>query len=67
MAKSGISFKSNFNPKDLEKLLLDKAKQMVGQSNDIPLTCPSCKESFKGHAGLNTCPNCQSKIDFKIT
>lgn len=67
MSKSGITFKGNFNPKNLEKMLLAEARKNIERSADIPLNCPGCEYRFQGHIGLNTCPNCQAEINFSLS
>ncbi|QIW21299.1 hypothetical protein [Bacillus thuringiensis] len=66
-----MSFKMNFDMKDLEKALKEKAENAIkqGKSGDTTqIECPNCKKEFEivAKEGTVECPHCAHKTDVTL-
>jgi len=48
--------------KDLEKQVLEAAKQSLLDGAEIDYECPNCHKTIKIHVGENVCPHCNFEI-----
>lgn len=66
--KYNLSSKSDMRrfTKDLNKFVVDAAKEAVENETEFDVECPLCHKQIKAKAGLNTCPLCHNDFELNL-